>query len=96
MTYVMSDLHGQFEKYKKMLELIGLRDSDDLYILGDVVDRGPEPMNILRDMSMRSNVFPVMGNHDYTALYVLSKLSEEITEEKIQNHYPFSRFIRIN
>lgn len=37
---------------------------DVLYILGDVVDRGPEPMKILNDMSMRINVFPILGNHD--------------------------------
>ena len=85
MTYVMSDLHGQYEKYIKMLELINLRDSDDLFILGDVVDRGPEPVKILQDMSMRNNVFPIMGNHDYTALHVLSKLSEEVTDDSIHS-----------
>ncbi len=84
MTYVMSDLHGQFEKYKKMLEKIRFRDSDDLFVLGDVVDRGPEPMKLLLDMSMRRNVFPIMGNHDLTALTILSRLQREITEENVE------------
>ena len=68
MTYVMSDIHGMFEKYMKMLELIGLSEEDTLYILGDVVDRGEKPVEVLLDMMKRSNVYPVMGNHEVMAL----------------------------
>ncbi len=81
MTYVMSDLHGQYEKYAAMLKTIRFSDSDELYVLGDVVDRGPSPMKILTDMSMRPNVYPIMGNHDSIALQILSRLQVEITEE---------------
>ncbi|MCQ2432841.1 MAG: metallophosphoesterase [Clostridia bacterium] len=81
MTYVMSDLHGQYAKYRKMLELIRFSDEDELFVLGDVVDRGPDPVKILFDMSMRPNVFPIMGNHDFMALKILSKLQVEITED---------------
>ncbi|MBQ8509964.1 MAG: metallophosphoesterase [Clostridia bacterium] len=81
MTYVMSDLHGQYDKYRRMLDKINLGSRDELFILGDVVDRGPEPMKILMDMSMRDNVFPIMGNHDYMALHILSKLQVEITDD---------------
>lgn len=49
MTYVTSDIHGEHKKYIKMLELIDFCDEDTLYILGDVVDRGAEPMEILLD-----------------------------------------------
>ena len=50
MIYCMSDIHGDYEKYCRMLEIIRLREEDRLYILGDVVDRGPEPIQILLDM----------------------------------------------
>ncbi len=36
MTFLMSDLHGQYDKYYKMLEMIGFSDQDDFYILGDI------------------------------------------------------------
>ena len=81
MTYVMSDLHGQYLKYRKMLEKIRFSDNDDLYILGDVVDRGPQSVEILTDMSMRVNVFPILGNHDMTASILLKKLCTEVTED---------------
>ena len=83
MTYLMSDLHGQYELYEKMLEKIRFSDRDELYVLGDIVDRGPKPMAILRDMSLRINVFPFMGNHDMTAKFILSELNKEITSENL-------------
>ena len=49
MIYAMSDIHGQYEQFLTLLEQIGIRKEDTLYILGDVVDRGPEPMKILKD-----------------------------------------------
>lgn len=81
MTYVMSDLHGQYGKYLKMLDKIGLTEDDDLFILGDIIDRGPDGVKILQDMSLRANVFPVLGNHELMALRILKKLCVEITEE---------------
>lgn len=86
MTYVMSDLHGRYEQYMRMLDTIRFSDEDELYILGDVADRGPEPIRILQDMSMRPNVFPILGNHDYMAEYLLSKLSAEITDDNYDSH----------
>ena len=86
MTYVMSDLHGRYELYRKMLESIDFSEEDELYVLGDVVDRGPEPIKLLADMSMRPNVYPILGNHDYTAACFLRLLSAEITEENAETH----------
>ena len=42
MIYVMSDLHGCYEKYRAMLETIRFAEEDALYVLGDVLDRGPD------------------------------------------------------
>ena len=85
MTYVMSDLHGHYQKYLKMLETIRFTDDDDLFILGDAVDRGPQPAELLQDVSMRTNVFPLMGNHDLTAAILLRKLNVMITNENCEN-----------
>ena len=80
MIYVMSDLHGCYKQYIQALETIRFNDDDTLFVLGDVVDRGPEPITILQDMMLRSNVFPILGNHEFSALTVLSKLNKEITD----------------
>lgn len=84
--YVMSDIHGEYDKFCEMLDKIGLSDDDTLYVLGDVVDRGPRPIDVLRDMMKRPNVYPLLGNHDLLALDVLKKLNVEITEDNYANH----------
>lgn len=81
MYYVMSDIHGEYDKYLAMLDKINFSDNDVLIVLGDVIDRGPEPVKVLKYMSMRQNVYPVMGNHELMALDILRTLLEELTED---------------
>ena len=33
-TYVISDIHGEYERFMELLEEIELKDTDTLYILG--------------------------------------------------------------
>lgn len=73
MTYVISDIHGRLGKYKDMLECIELSDGDELYIMGDVVDRGPDGIRILQDIMGRSNVHMLLGNHELMMLRALGK-----------------------
>lgn len=81
MIYVMSDIHGEYVAYRELLRKIRFSDRDELFILGDCIDRGPEPVRVLKDMMLRPNVFPIIGNHEYMALKVLRQLMKEITEE---------------
>lgn len=83
MLYAMSDLHGEYEKYLAMLEKIKFSQEDTLYLLGDLVDRGPEPVKILQDIMQRPNVYPLLGNHEVMAVYILKQLLVEVTEETI-------------
>ena len=83
MIYCMSDVHGDYEKYRRMLEKIRLSDGDLLYLLGDVVDRGPHPVRILLDMMQRPNVKPLLGNHEYMAVLCLRFLTRQVTEESV-------------
>ena len=84
MTYVMSDLHGCYDKYAGMLEKIGFGEGDTLYILGDVIDRGPDGIRILLDMMGRKNVIPVIGNHESLALSSLKLLRDGASEEELR------------
>lgn len=83
MIYILSDVHGQEAKYRAILEKIRFRLADTLYVLGDVVDRGPEPMKVLLDMMSRPNVIPILGNHEFMAAYCLHFLLREITDDTI-------------
>ncbi len=80
MTYVMSDIHGMYDKYAEILRKIDFKESDALYVIGDVVDRGEAPMKVLLDMMSRPNVYPLMGNHDLIALELLPKVDKALAE----------------
>ncbi|MBQ7335393.1 MAG: metallophosphoesterase [Clostridia bacterium] len=71
MTYLMSDIHGNYQKFCEMLSRIRFRDEDVLYILGDTVDCGDEPMELIADLSVRTNVYAVAGEHDFLAARML-------------------------
>ena len=72
MIYIMSDIHGLYERYRVMLEKIDLKDEDQLYVLGDVIDRGPQSFEILFDIMERQNVQLFLGNHEHMMLTYLN------------------------
>lgn len=71
MTYCMSDIHGEMDKYLSMLKLINFSDSDQMIIIGDVIDRGPDGVDILLDIMRRKNMQLVLGNHEWLLLSTL-------------------------
>lgn len=79
----MSDLHGNFKAYIKMLETIEFKDSDILYILGDILDRGTNPIKIILDIMKRPNIEVIAGNHCVMACECFSFLMQEITDETV-------------
>ncbi len=72
MTYAISDIHGCYDKYLEMLQTINFSSEDTLYILGDMIDRGPDGFKIMLDAASRPNVVGLMGNHEAMALEALS------------------------
>lgn len=85
MIYVMSDIHGEYEKYLAMLRKIDFSEDDTLYILGDAIDRGPESIKALQDMASRDNVYFLKGNHEAMASFVSHRLNVEITEANAES-----------
>lgn len=84
MIYVTSDLHGySLEKFKDFLQKVGFGDEDFLYILGDVIDRGPDGVKILQWLMLQPNVQLLLGNHE-AMLLACDFLFDEITEDAIE------------
>lgn len=85
MIYCISDIHGNYKGYKKLLEKVNFNDRDTLYVLGDVIDRGRQSIKILQDMMMHPNIIPIIGNHEYMGIQCLKFLMQEITEDSISS-----------
>ena len=84
-TYVMADIHGEYDIFIKMLEKIKFSEDDTMYIIGDVVDRGPNPIKTLLHIIDNKNIHLLCGNHELTATMCLNFLLKDITEEMVAN-----------
>lgn len=80
MTFVVANLYGRLEKFEKLIKKINLKDSDILYVLGNIVDYGDQSIELVNDLSGRYNVYSVLGEHDYKAYLLLSEFDRMIKE----------------
>ena len=71
MIYVMSDIHGREDRFNAILAQIHLKKTDHLYILGDVIDRNPDGIRLLRRIARSKNMSMLLGNHEYMMLDAL-------------------------
>ena len=85
MNYVISDIHGCYKEFKTLLKNIGFSSADTLFVLGDMVDRGPDPIGVLRLMASYPNIYPLAGNHEFIMMSILQKLMQEISEDNIES-----------
>lgn len=69
--YVISDIHGEYDKFIKMLNLIEFKPEDTMYILGDVIDRGKYSTRLLLYIMKQPNMKMLLGNHEEMLLQSL-------------------------
>lgn len=78
MIYVLSDIHGHEGRFNSILKQIHLQPEDTLYVLGDVVDRHPGGIRILRRLMAMPNARMLLGNHEYMMLRALGEPYDDI------------------
>ena len=80
-TYVISDIHGCYTAFMKLLEKAGFCSDDKLIVAGDIIDRGPENFEVLKWMENKpANVEILMGNHEYDFTYANVPAALEYTD----------------
>ncbi|MBP3893090.1 MAG: serine/threonine protein phosphatase [Atopobiaceae bacterium] len=63
-TYVFSDVHGHFGTLDRLLERVSPTSDDRIFMLGDMIDRGPDPISVVRCCYQLPNTTVLMGNHE--------------------------------
>ncbi|MDG6777478.1 symmetrical bis(5'-nucleosyl)-tetraphosphatase [Thiomicrorhabdus sp. zzn3] len=77
-TYVIGDLQGCFDELQALLQQIDYRpETDHLWFVGDIVNRGPKSLECLRfvkQLQQQGQAQMVLGNHDFHLLAAYSGL----------------------
>ena len=65
-TYAIGDVQGCFEPFQRLMSEVSFNpDKDRVWLLGDLVNRGPQSLEMLRwCVENKDNVEAVLGNHD--------------------------------
>lgn len=64
MNYVISDIHGDLKSFLRMLQKIDFSKEDTLYIIGDILDRGPKSFELVDYIMSHENIVMIKGNHE--------------------------------
>lgn len=61
-TYCFSDIHGNLQLWRLVQDF--LKPEDKVYFLGDAIDRGPDGLQIMKELLADERVTYIMGNHE--------------------------------
>lgn len=82
MNYVISDIHGCYSEFVTLLDKINFSEDDHLYVLGDILDRGFDPIGVIRDIMSRKNITFILGNHDFLLYLMVKRLGINLCDFK--------------
>ena len=68
MEYCIADIHGYYDLFCRLMDKIHFSDNDRLYVLGDMIDKGPDSIRLIKLLFSMQNVVCIAGNHEYDFL----------------------------
>lgn len=80
--FAIGDIHGCSRTFRKLIKELDLNPDDEVYILGDMINRGKDSSGVLNYIiKLRKQgykIFPLRGNHEQTLLNVVSNYPDRI------------------
>lgn len=90
-TYVLGDIHGQLAALERLVARLPFdRDRDRLWLVGDLVNRGPDSLGVLRwarrtHRKMKQRMKVVLGNHDVLLLALAAGVGEPRPKDSLSD-----------
>jgi bis(5'-nucleosyl)-tetraphosphatase (symmetrical) len=86
-TYAVGDIQGCFTEFQSLLGLCGFqRQKDILWLVGDLVNRGPRSLEVLRfAKDLGNRCVTVLGNHDLHLMAVAEGLVKPRPDDTLQS-----------
>ena len=77
MVYCISDIHGHYELFCRLLDRLKFGGGDRMYVLGDIVGKGRESIRLAKLLFSLPGVYCIAGNHEYDMLKRFRALTEQ-------------------
>ena len=91
----MSDIHGEYDLFQRMLKAISFSENDELFICGDVIDKGASSVKLAKYISEQNNMHCIIGNHEDAFLkyyrYLMEHEEDGILDtvlERLREYFP--------
>ena len=85
-TYIIGDIHGCFEDFLQMLNVINYNNNDEIICVGDYIDRGSQNYEMLRWIEdYPYNILLIRGNHEdefIANIEILDNFANELNIDK--------------
>jgi serine/threonine protein phosphatase 1 len=86
-TLIIGDIHGCYDELRRLLDAAAVADDDVIVSVGDLVDRGPEPTEVVRWFRERPGAIVLMGNHERKHVRRVYSYSQEVTRLQMGDAY---------
>ncbi|MDP2309610.1 MAG: metallophosphoesterase [Pseudomonadota bacterium] len=86
-TLIIGDIHGSWDELQDLFARVGLTDEDVVVSVGDLVDRGPAPGEVVAWFRGRANAVVVCGNHERKHVRGTMSHSQDITRLQLGAGY---------
>jgi bis(5'-nucleosyl)-tetraphosphatase (symmetrical) len=77
---IIGDIHGCIEELNELIDKINLQPSDSIYFIGDLIDRGPDSIAVVKkcyELSLNYDVKLILGNHEEKFLRYLKHIENK-------------------
>jgi len=63
-VWVIGDIHGYNKTFDALIKKLNINEKDIILCLGDLIDKGPGSLEVLKTVSKSNQIFSIRGNHE--------------------------------